>query len=347
MKFLITGATGFVGTEILPQIAKEAEKIWVLVRPESINKARQKWSSQFKNVEWVSADLTNANVLTDSESLKMISEATDVLHMAALYDLEATESAAYMTNIVGTQNLLDLANQLPRLKRFHHVSTIAIAGNFQGVMRESMFNVGQKHLNAYAQTKYRSEGLVGSWKNPSVKKVIYRLGVVVGNSKTGFIPKVDGPYYFYNSIKNHPRIWRVLGATGFLPIPCSNEAKIPLIPVDIAATHIAFMATHPNESRGELTTYHVIGRHVPVVKVLQAGLDEFKIQTQIIAAPRFAFPKWVLDGLSIPEAMIDYLYSKATFDTSNIDQDFPHLKNLSFDEILPSLFLTLRNQEQR
>ena len=72
----------------------------------------------------------------------------------------------------------------------------AVAGLYdEGTFNEDMFDEGQKLAHPYHRTKFESEKLVrervqGAWR-------VYRPSIVVGNSKTGEMDKIDGPYYFF------------------------------------------------------------------------------------------------------------------------------------------------------
>ena len=93
---------------------------------------------------------------------------------------------------------LDLAAGLPQLKGFHYVSTLAVAGDHPGHFSEDDLDVGQDFDHAYGKSKYQAEKLV---KESGLPATVYRPGVVVGDSRTGEMDKVDGPYYFFRLMK--------------------------------------------------------------------------------------------------------------------------------------------------
>ena len=338
MRLIVTGCTGFLGSYCLPLLAKRFKKIYAIVRPKSLEVAQRRWQD-LKNVEFVSGDLTLPGVLSDITNVsEYFAGVTDILHMGALYDLQASAADSYIANVVGTQNILDFAGQIVTLERFHHVSTIAISGNFQGQLKETMFNVGQKFSNPYAKTKYRAEGLVGSWKADHVKRLVYRLGIVVGDSKSGHIPKTDGPYYLLQSLRRHPTLWRGLTRFGHLPMPFDPGAKLPMIPVDLAAEQLATMVSTPNSTPGKLRTYHLPGAHVPVRSVLDRSFKEFGYTSELIAVPKFLVPEAIVSKLGIPKELLEYMFSKCTYEVDHVLHDYPQMKPLSFDEFAPALF---------
>ena len=86
-----------------------------------------------------------------------------------------------------------------RAGKFHHVSSIAAAGLYEGVWREDMFDEAENLDHPYFATKHDSEGIAR--KECAMPWRVYRPGLVVGDSKTGEMDKIDGPYYFFKLIQ--------------------------------------------------------------------------------------------------------------------------------------------------
>src|SRR3954470_12705534 len=82
-------------------------------------------------------------------------------HLAAVYDLAADEDAMTRANVEGTRNVVEFANSID-VGRFHHTSSIAVAGRYSGTFTEDMFDEGQELPHAYHRTKYESEQVVRS-----------------------------------------------------------------------------------------------------------------------------------------------------------------------------------------
>ena len=112
--------------------------------------------------------------------------------------MTADEVQNALLNVNGTQHAVDLANDL-QAGIFHHASSIAVAGTYEGHFTEDMFDEGQPLPTAYHRTKFESEKLVrarvpGAWR-------VYRPAIVVGDSRTGEMDKIDGPYYFFKALQ--------------------------------------------------------------------------------------------------------------------------------------------------
>src|SRR5690606_38412096 len=109
-------------------------------------------------------------------------------HLAALYDLSASEESQVRANVEGTRHAVQLAETL-KAGCFHHVSSIAAAGLYPGVFREDMFDEAEGLDNPYFRTKHDSEGIVRKECKRPFR--IYRPGIVIGHSQTGEMDKID------------------------------------------------------------------------------------------------------------------------------------------------------------
>src|SRR5207245_10791221 len=117
-------------------------------------------------------------------------------HLAAVYDMTAPAELNTAVNVGGTTHAVELGRTL-EAGRLHHASSIAVAGEYRGVFEESMFDEGQKLQSPYHRTKFESERIVR--EQPYVPWRVYRPAIVVGDSQTGEMDKIEGTYYFFKS----------------------------------------------------------------------------------------------------------------------------------------------------
>ena len=117
------------------------------------------------------------------------------------------------------------------------MSSIAVAGTFPGEYTEQDFDVAQELPTPYHQTKFEAELLVRS--KPGLRYRVYRPAVVVGDSHTGEMDKVDGPYYFFGILA------KLAWLPKFTPIVLPDTGRTNIVPVDyvveavVAIIHIA------------------------------------------------------------------------------------------------------------
>ena len=134
---------------------------------------------------------------------------------------------------------MELARAL-EAERLHHVSSIAVAGEYKGRFEEDMFDEGQKLPSPYHRTKFESERIVR--EQPYVPWRVYRPGIVVGDSQTGEMDKVDGPYYFFKAIQRRAQAGPRVAAAG----RASTWARRTWCPVDWVAGALDHIAHEPD-----------------------------------------------------------------------------------------------------
>src|SRR5438874_1830367 len=239
--------------------------------------------------------------------------------------MEADEESMQRANVEGTRHVVEFASSID-VGTFHHVSSIAVAGQYKGLFREDMFDEGQKLPHAYHQSKFESEKLVR--QNVEAPLRVYRPGIVVGHSQTGEMDKVDGPYYFFKLIQ---RLRHALPE--WFPVVGPEGKKVNIVPVDFVARALDHIAHMPaDELPGD--TFHLTE---PDPLTVGQVLNEF---AKAAHAPRFAMrvdahltnviPKPVAAGLNaiptvakIRETVLRALHiPPAALENRDFDADF-------------------------
>ena len=147
----------------------------------------------------VYGDLTAKKLGVSADDIKRLKGQVDhVYHLAAVYDLSADAESQIAVNIEGTRTVVEFAKAIDA-GHLHHVSSIAAAGLYEGVFREDMFDEAEGLDHPYFMTKHESEKIVR--KESKVPWTVYRPALVVGDSQTGEMDKIDGPYYFFKLIQ--------------------------------------------------------------------------------------------------------------------------------------------------
>ncbi len=172
-----------------------------------------------------------------------------LFHLAAVYDIKADEESSVKANVEGTRHVIEFANAHD-VGRFHHTSSIAVAGSYKGVFQEDMFDEDQKLPHHYHQTKYDSEKLVRD--KVEAKTLIFRPGIVLGHSETGEMDKIDGPYYFFKLLQ---KLRAALPE--WFPVAGPEGGKTTMVPVDFVAEAMDHIAHLPDsELPGD--TFHLV-----------------------------------------------------------------------------------------
>jgi len=229
MQYFVTGATGFIGKRLVKTLlGRRGATVYFLLRPESQGKVAELqayWGAAKGRAVPVYGDLTAKKLGVSAEDLKGLKGGIDmVYHLAAVYDLSADEESQVRVNIEGTRNAVEFAKAIDA-GHFHHVSSIAAAGLYEGVFREDMFDEAEGLDHPYFLTKHESEKIVR--KESKVPWTVYRPAMVVGDSQTGEMDKIDGPYYFFKLIQ---RMRQILPP--WMPSVGLEGGRVNIVPVD-------------------------------------------------------------------------------------------------------------------
>jgi NAD(P)-dependent dehydrogenase (short-subunit alcohol dehydrogenase family) len=240
-RYLVTGATGFLGSALVERLLRRPDaEVFALVRKGSRERLRRLAAGLEggQRLTPVTGDLSQEGLGLTDAAVRKLGHVDHLVHLAALYDMTASDERNHETNVEGTHRVVDLAARLG-VGVLHHVSSVAVAGDHRGLFDETMFDVGQRLPSPYHRTKFEAEQLVRS--QDAVPWRVYRPAIVVGDSRTGAIDKVDGPYYFFPTLA-------ALAATagvGRLPIVLPDLGATNVVPVDYVADALDALIHRP------------------------------------------------------------------------------------------------------
>jgi len=244
MNYFITGASGFIGKRLVRKLLeREGSVVYFLVRSneaEAIDKLRDYWGVDASRAIPVIGDLTQPLLgVSKTEQKKLAKKITHFFHLAAIYDLKADAESQQRANVDGTRNTVQFAEAIAA-KHFHLFSSIAAAGLFEGLFREDMFEEAEGLDNPYFRTKHDSEGIVR--RECKLPWRIYRPAIVVGDSRTGEMDKIDGPYYFFKLIQKMRKM-----LPPWMPTIGLEGGRINVVPVDFVVNAVDHIAHLRNE----------------------------------------------------------------------------------------------------
>ncbi|HTN67016.1 MAG TPA: SDR family oxidoreductase [Burkholderiaceae bacterium] len=246
MRYFITGATGFIGKRLVRKLlASKDSEVWFLIREGSREKLPallDYWGVDQSRVIPVFGNVRTPKLgISDQDMTTLSGTVEHFFHLAAIYDLRADADEQVATNIEGTRNAVTLANEL-RAGCFQHVSSIAAAGLYEGMFREDMFDEAENLDHPYFSTKHDSERVVRD--ECRVPWRVYRPGLVVGDSHTGEMDKIDGPYYFFKLIQHIRRL-----LPPWMPTIGIEGGRINIVPVDYVVEAMTYIAHQPGLDR--------------------------------------------------------------------------------------------------
>src|SRR5690348_572415 len=157
MNYFVTGATGFIGRNLVKElIENRSGDIYVLCRASSVGRLEAlypQWGGGDR-IKPVVGDLGTDLLGIDKAWIKdHTGEIDHFFHLAAIYDMTASDELNEVMNVGGTRNALALAEAI-KAGTFHQVSSVAASGDYRGIFDESMFDEGQGLPSPYHRTKY-------------------------------------------------------------------------------------------------------------------------------------------------------------------------------------------------
>jgi NAD(P)-dependent dehydrogenase (short-subunit alcohol dehydrogenase family) len=248
MIYFVTGATGFIGKRLVRHLlARPDARVYYLqadsapAGPASSPASLAAfWGDAAARAIAVPGDMMSPGLgLAPADASMLHGRIDHVFHLAALYDLKADPDAVMRVNVEGTREVMRFAVQADA-RHFHHVSSIAAAGLYKGTFREDMFEEAQGLSHAYLASKHLSEELVR--RECTIPWRIYRPGIVVGDSRTGEMEKIDGPYYFFKLIQQTRRM-----LPPWMPVVGLEGGRLNLVPVDFVAAALDHLAHLPDQ----------------------------------------------------------------------------------------------------
>jgi NAD(P)-dependent dehydrogenase (short-subunit alcohol dehydrogenase family) len=332
MTYFVTGATGFIGRFLVQALLQRGKgTVYVLVRPKSIGKLdelREFWGKEAaRRVIAIKGDLGLPKLGVGKADLaRLKGKVKHLYHLGAVYDIEASAEAMTKANIAGTRNALAFAAAVDA-GCFHLVSSIAAAGLYRGTFTEDMFEEAEGLDHPYHSTKHDSEGLVRA--NGRIPFRIYRPGVVVGHSQTGFIDKIDGPYYFFKALQKLRESW-----PRWIPLVGAEGGYINVVPVDFvvdALVHLShqprldgrcFHLTDPKVRRvGEMLNVFARAAHAPEMAFrldpkIFAMVPDPVAQSVERSRPIQNVVNQLLRDLQIPRPVLQFMNYPTRFDST-------------------------------
>jgi long-chain acyl-CoA synthetase len=331
---LLTGSTGYIGAHIASNLlAGHSEPLNLLVRARSEQEARERlWRSLQLHLDFARfedylnsrvnvfrGDLTDAHFgLADDDYTRLVRSTDSIIHCAASLNRKS-EKSCLNVNLRGTLEVIQLAKRARDhhgLRRFSHVSTVAVAGQRldEVVQEDTAIDWNRSDYDPYARTKKFCEHMVRQLL-PDVQRTIFRPSIVLGDSRRPETNQFDMVRAF-------------VFLAGLPALPFRPAARIDIVPVDFVADAVATL--HQKE-RPAHETYHLSsGTDSETFVELTDALSKAQGKRGPVFAPRLEGPssKMVnalagragkIGGLAtLMKVFLPYLVWNTVFDNSRV-----------------------------
>lgn len=218
---LVTGATGFLGSELARQLLLRGEKVRAIKRGSSVIPDILRNESL---IEWVNGDLLDYFSL--EEAVQGISE---VYHCAAFVSLQASDKKRMRkVNVEGTVNLLNVcaASDVEKLLHVSSVSAIGTRKKAELITEKDHWEFGSGQ-SGYSVSKYESEMEVFRAAAEGLNTIIVNPTIIIGKNAGK-----EGSGQLFEAVKKGMSYYPD-GSFGFVDVRDVAMAMILLMESDI------------------------------------------------------------------------------------------------------------------
>ena len=265
---LVTGFPAFTAKRMIAKLlaAEPETKLYVLARDKFAPEADALLDhlGAGDRAEVLVGDVCDMDLgLSSAEYRGLSRELTWIHHLAGIYFMGVDDETMRRVNVSGTRTVLELARDAARLERLVHWSTATVSGNRSGTVYEEDLDAGQKFHNGYERTKYEAEKLVRAAMR-QLPITVLRPSIIVGDSITGEIDRLDGPYYLMVLIATN--------ASGLrLPILGRGDSPLHLVPIDYVID-AGWQAMRSPTAAGK--TFHLVDPNPMSARAVFEGVAE-------------------------------------------------------------------------
>jgi len=329
---LLTGATGFVGRELLWRLARRpGHRIICLLRgrddadaqvrlEQVLDQARPEplTVEERARVSVVRGDLTEEELgLSPQKREELAGSIQRVIHDAATVDWATPLPKAREINVEGTRRVVELAKLAQNrgvLERFDYVSTCHVCGRRRGRIEEESLDASAGFFNYYEQSKFEAEQLV---RRSGLPFATFRLSSVVGDSRTGYSSTFKVMYWPLKML-SRGMAWVV---------PADRRGIVDIVPVDYVCDAMEALSADLSQ-RGK--TFHLAAgpeQSSTIGQLLELGINTFRVRAPMVVPPSVFFrtfrPLLFLvtwgkrrEMLRKGRVYVPYFSFRASFDTS-------------------------------
>ena len=260
MAIFLTGSTGYIGAHVVANLLTEhGASLNLLVRARDASEAEERlWRGLQLHLDFPGfyeflqtrirvfrGDLTSERFGLSTDDYDRLVHTTDsIIHCAASLNRKS-EKSCMNVNLRGTLEVLKLGMQVDHyhgLRRFSHVSTVAVAGKRQDevVTEDNSIDWERSDYDPYARTKKFCEHMIRQIL-PDVPKTIFRPSIVLGDSRRAETTQFDMVRAF-------------VFLAGLPVLPLRSKDRVDIVNVDFVADAIATL--HVKE-KTQFEIYHL------------------------------------------------------------------------------------------
>jgi thioester reductase-like protein len=347
---LVTGfPTSFLATRVVGELLRtEPDLALRLVVQERASERAERLLARLapsarKRVTMLLGDAASMDLgLSGAEFMELAASVDVIHHCAAITYLGVDEETARQLNVEGTREVLELAQEADHLERLVHWSTALVSGGRRGYVLEEELEAPAGFRNVIEKTRFDAEVLVRR-ASDALPTTILRPSIVVGDSSTGEIDRLEGPYLLVLLMLNAPMDLR-------MPLPGRGDVPLNLVPIDYVVNAGCAIA---RDRRSLGKTFHLVDPE-PVTarrvfeliahasgRPMPRGFLPANLATALLRTPgleRFAH---------VPRAFLEQLATEVVYDDRNAREilDERGTRCPRFDSYVETMVAYVRKQQ--
>ncbi|MDP9033210.1 MAG: SDR family oxidoreductase [Myxococcota bacterium] len=320
---LVTGFPALLARTVCSEILRSdaQARVVAVVRSKSLAEARSFVSGlppdAGARVQLLEGDAAAIDLGLSGEEFKRLTrEVTRIHHCAQVTYLGVDRQTAERVNVGATREAIELGVSCTKLECLVLHSTVHVSGDRRGTVLEEDLKAGQGFRSVVEETKARAEKLARDAMH-RVPIAVVRPSTIVGDSRTGEVDRLDGPYLLILLIVTSP-------PEIALPLlPGRGDSLLNLVPVDWVARAAVAIG---RDARGPGRTFHLVDPHpLPVRRVF-----ELVARAAGRRVPRGSIPTHVARAIlnapgmdrvaKTPRALLEALTMSVTYDARGADE---------------------------
>ncbi|WNF38272.1 SDR family oxidoreductase [Bacillaceae bacterium IKA-2] len=322
MNVFITGATGFLGTELVKSLVKEGHDVYLLIR--SMKKARALLeklpTGERQQVNFIEGNLETTKLGMTDQAVKKLGDKIDIIyHTAAFLSFDETLRAEiFKTNLEGTKYVLEFAKEI-NVPKFIYVSTAYTLGN-QTNGYEKLYSLDTNFVNSYEESKCHSEHIVMSYSD-TFDVAIMRPSIIIGDSITGEANTTFGLYGILKTVQLLKKRSIRLDKELYVRLLVDKDAVANIVPVDYVVQALLLAMNSSNNK----SVYNVTNPNPPTNELIfQIVKDAYNFKTLDIASIEAAsdLTEFELSFNKPLEVFKDYINRSIYFESENTNELF-------------------------